>query len=165
MGTGLLESLKKHRLENFITEAFAWILKNHSDFSKYFVVWIMAKPNMELPEIDEKDCKWITQYNLYGVFPDMVCLSNKNAIVFEHKVNADLSDNQLQKYKDCAAKKFGNSKVKVVLITAKSSQHSQNPDLALCWYDIYNLIDDWLQKNTDAVAKFIFKDFLKLLKT
>ena len=37
MGTGLLESLKKHRLENFITEAFAWILKNHSDFSKYFV--------------------------------------------------------------------------------------------------------------------------------
>jgi hypothetical protein len=176
METGLLESLKKYRLregrdslENFITEAFAWILKNHPDFSEYFLDRIMENPNMLLPEIDKKNCKWFTEYlldkpSLNMVFRlDMVCLSNNNAIVFEHKVNANLSHNQLQKYKDSAANKFGDSKV--VLITAQSSQHSQDPDLALCWYDIYNLIDDWLQKNTDTVAKFIFKDFLKLLKS
>ena len=44
METGLLESLRKYRpregkdpLENFITEAFAWILNNYSDFAEFFI--------------------------------------------------------------------------------------------------------------------------------
>ncbi len=168
MKTGLLESLRKYRLrpekdslENFITEAFAWILKSYSDFSEYFLDWLMKKLNMQLPEIDKKDCEWTTQYNFDGVFPDMVCLSNKNAIVFEHKTWSHLSKNQLQNYKDYAAKNFVDSKV--VLITVNRSQHFQNPDLALCWYEIYNLISGWLDRNTDA--SFIFTDFLNLLKS
>ncbi|MEM6502043.1 MAG: hypothetical protein AAF685_09415, partial [Cyanobacteria bacterium P01_C01_bin.89] len=43
MGNGLLSSLRKYRpreghdpLENFITEAFAWILRKHPDFSVFF---------------------------------------------------------------------------------------------------------------------------------
>jgi len=44
METGLLESLRTYRsgeekfpLENFLTEAFAWISNNHSDFSEFFL--------------------------------------------------------------------------------------------------------------------------------
>jgi hypothetical protein len=50
MATGLLESLRKYRpregkdpLENFITEAFSWILNNHLYFSEFFLIEIMKK--------------------------------------------------------------------------------------------------------------------------
>jgi len=168
MDVGLLEALRKYRpregrdpLENFITEAFAWILNNHLDFSEYFLSELRAKPNMQILGIDEKDCEWITQYNFDGVFPDMVCLSRNNAIIFENKAWSHLHKNQLQNYKDYAAKNFADSKV--VLITATHYQHSQSPDLALCWSDIYNLISSWLDKNTNVT--FIFQDFLRLLKS
>jgi hypothetical protein len=166
METGLLEALRKYRpreghdpLENFITEAFAWLLRNHSDFSGYLIEEITAKPNMLLHDIDGKDCEWVTQYNFDGVYPDMVCISNNNAIIFEHKAWSHLHKNQLKNYKSFASTNFVNSKV--VLITATQYQHSQKPDLALCWSDIYTLIANWLEKNPDT--SFIFHDFMKLL--
>jgi hypothetical protein len=91
----------------------------------------------------------------------MVCLSNNNAIVFENKAWSKLHKNQLKNYKDYATKNFINSKI--VIITATHYQHRQNPDLALCWSDIYELIDSWLENNSDT--SFIFQDFLKLLKS
>jgi len=168
METGLLESLRKYRpregkdpLENFVTEAFAWILNNYSDFAEFFINEITAKPNMQLKEMDGKNCEWLTQYNFDGVFPDMVCLSNSHAIVFEHKAWSHLHKDQLKNYRNYAAKNFVESKV--VLITASSYQHSQNPDLALCWSDVFELISIWLDKNSNA--PFIFQDFLRLLKS
>lgn len=168
MKTGLLESLRKYRpregndpLENFLTEAFAWILINYSDFSEFFLNKITAKPNMQLQGMDGKNCEWTTQYNFDGVFPDMVCISNNHAIIFEHKAWSHLHEGQLQSYKNYAAGKFIESKV--VLITASSYQHSQNPDLAWCWSDVYELMLTWLDNNTDA--SFIFNDFLRLLKS
>jgi len=61
MGIELLESLRKYRpregkdpLENFITEAVSWILKNHADFSKYFLDYLLTTPNMQLQGWDNK---------------------------------------------------------------------------------------------------------------
>lgn len=166
METGLLESLRKYcpregkdPLENFITEAFAWILNNHGDFSEFFLDDISSK--VQMLGMEGKNCEWITQYNFDGVFPDMVCLSNNKAIVFENKAWSPLHEKQLKNYKDYATKIFENSKV--VLITATKYQHAQEPDLALCWSDIYELISVWLDKNSDS--PFIFRDFLKLLKS
>ncbi len=168
MDAGLLESLSKYRpregkdsLENFITEAFAWILNNHSDFAGFFLNKVTDNPNMQLQDIDRKDCEWLTQYNFDGVFPDMVCLSNNRAIVFEHKAWSHLHKNQLQNYRDYAARNFIESKV--VLITASSYQHSQNPDLAWCWSDVCELISIWLEKNTNA--SFIIQEFLRLINS
>ena len=166
METGLLESLRKYRprenkdpLENFITEAFAWILNNHPDFSEFFIDDISSK--MQIQGMKGKDCEWRTQYNFDGVFPDMVCRSNNTAIVFENKAWSSLHENQLKNYKDYASKNFDESKI--VLITATKYQHAQNPDLALCWSDIYKLISAWLDNNSDS--PFIFGDFLRLLKS
>lgn len=166
METGLLESLRKYQprkgkdpLENFITEAFAWILNNYPDFSESFLNYISSK--VQMTGMEGKNCEWRTQYNFDGVFPDMVCLSNNNAIVFEHKAWSPLHDNQLKNYRDYAAKNFENSKV--VLITAIERHHVQNPDMALCWSDVYKLISEWLDKNSDV--PFIFEDFLRLLRS
>ena len=168
MNIGLLESVRKYRpregrdpLEDFITEAFAWILSNHSDFSEFFIKEINKEPGMGLPAIDGKDCKWITQYYIKSCFLDMVCISNKNAIVFEHKTWSPLHDNQLEEYKKRAAE--FSYKSKIVLITATQFQHDQNPDLTLYWHDVYDLIDTWKETKTDP--SFIFNDFLGLLKS
>lgn len=168
MQAGLLESLRKYRpreksnpLENFITEAFAWVLRNNSSFSEHILEKIMNEPSMNLPSLDRAVCEWETQENFDGVFPDMVCMSNNYAIVFEHKVWSELHNNQLENYRRYADKSFTDSKV--VLIAATKYQHSQDPDLALCWRDIYKWIDEWLDKTDDD--QFIISDFQRLLKS
>ncbi len=166
METGLLESLRKYRprqskdpLENFITEAFGWILSNHKNFSAFFLEEISSR--LQVKGLDYSNCEWNTQYNFDGVYPDMVCISNDIAIIFENKTWSDLHKDQIKNYRDYAAKHFKENKV--VLITATKYQHAQEYDLALCWSDIYELISKWSNKNNDI--PFIFDDFLKLLKS
>jgi len=168
METGLLGSLRKYRpregkdpLENFITEAFAWILSTYPGFSEFFVTEILKAMPMPMQGMGSKNCEWRTQYNFDGVFPDMVVLSGNKVIVFEHKAWSPLHENQLKHYRDYAAKNFEDSRI--VLITATKLHHTQDPDLAWCWSHIYKLISKWLDENTDA--PFIFEDFLKLLKS
>lgn len=166
MGTGLLESLRKYRpregvdpLENFITEAFAWILGNHPAFSEFFVNKIANR--LQMQGMNGKTCEWATQYNFDGVYPDLVCHSNSKAIIFENKAWSHLHENQLQNYRNYAAANYESSKI--ILVTATKYQHAQNPDLALCWSDIYKLIDKWIDDTGEN--SFIFGDFLELLKS
>lgn len=170
MKTGLLESLRKYSprerkdpLENFITEAFSWILNNYCDFSDFFLDQLKER-GLQSDGMTGKNCEWKTQEKTHDVKPDMVCVSttNENMIIFEHKTWSGLSENQLQKYRD-AFSRITDGEVEVVLITATRNQHEQGPDVALCWSDIYKLISDWIEKNTDA--SFIFEDFIKLLSS
>lgn len=170
MKTGLLESLRKYSprerkdpLENFITEAFSWILNNYCDFSDFFLDQLKER-GLQSDGMTGKNCEWKTQEKTHDVKPDMVCVSttNENMIIFEHKTWSGLSENQLQKYRDVFSR-ITDGEVEVVLITATRNQHEQGPDVALCWSDIYELISDWIEKNTDA--SFIFEDFIKLLSS
>lgn len=165
MTKSLLRSLRKYSpkkdidpLENFITEAFAWILNNHSDFCKNFMEEVSIK--MGKIDFETSNCKLKTQQNFNGVYPDMVCISNRKAIIFEHKAWSSLHENQLENYKNYAKEHFVKSWI--VLITATKRQHFQEPDLALLWSDIYRNIESWVNKNRDA--SFIFSDFLELLR-
>ncbi|MGD1851141.1 MAG: hypothetical protein ACFCBU_11230 [Cyanophyceae cyanobacterium] len=167
MGAGLLSSLRKYRpreghdpLENFITEAFAWILREHSDFSSFFLRAIGERSPEHWIDINEEKGEWNTQFNFDAVFPDMVYLSEGKAIIFEHKAWSSLHENQLDNYRNYAGRHFIENCI--VLITASVRQHDQNPDVAVCWSDIFTLIESWLRENSDS--SFIFKDFLDLLK-
>ena len=147
MKNDLLISLRKYRvtekrdpIENFITEAFAWLLKNYPDFSNSFIKDLGNRLNADI--VLSENVKWDTQKNFGGVFPDMICEYDGNAIVFEHKAWSYLHKNQLQNYRTFAKNKFSTSYI--ILITAHEKQHEQNPDLALCWYDVHRFIDKWL---------------------
>ena len=167
MATGLFEALRRYSprenrdpLENFITEGFAWILNEDSDFEEFFLKYLEEKLNWS---IGNYDCKWRTQENFGGKYPDMVChLNNEDkAIIFEHKtLGRDLDEHQLANYKKYAKKNFDD--YRIVLITATSQQHEQDPDLALCWSDIYNLISAWEKSDNN---EFLIKDFQQLLKS
>ena len=165
MANGLLASLRKYPskeknnpLENFITESFAWLLKNEDDFSSFFIKKISEKLNITM--IGSEKGSWATQENFNNNFPDMVCYLGNNVIVFENKAWSELSDNQLKKYKDYAASNFENSWI--ILITATRKQHKQNADLSLCWNEIHQYISEWIIGKENI--SFIFNDFLELLE-
>ena len=171
MATGLFEALRRYSLkenrdslENFITEGFAWILNNYPDFGEFFLQKIKEKLKERGREwsIGNYDCEWLTQENFDGKYPDMVCHFNgeNKAIIFEHKTWSRLHENQLANYKEYAKRNF--DEYRIVLISATQQQHEQDPDLSLCWSDIYNLISDWEKSDN---SELLFRDFQQLLKS
>ncbi|OQX28814.1 MAG: hypothetical protein B0D92_06960 [Spirochaeta sp. LUC14_002_19_P3] len=59
------------------------------------------------------------------------------------------------------------TKYHLILITGGAYLHDQNPDLALCWHNVYEWLKSWLNKQPASAADnlFILHDFLELLKT
>ena len=111
MKIDLLTSLRKYKvtdkrdpIENFMTEAFAWLLKNYESFSSFFVKEMIEKLNSDITV--SKKINWFTQKNFNGVFPDMVCEFDNNSIVFEHKARSCLHEDQLKNYREYAKKIF-----------------------------------------------------------
>ncbi|TVP81252.1 MAG: hypothetical protein EA353_01860, partial [Puniceicoccaceae bacterium] len=170
---GILTSLRKYRtrdtsdpLENFVTEAFAWLLKNDPAWSLYFLQSLDCSHASDPAVL--QDAQWSTQNNWGGKFPDMVCeLADPGfAYVFEHKVWSHLHADQLNNYRDYAAKQYGPAGFRVILITAHRGQHAQNPDEALCWEGVYLFIQKYLsdgRPDTASRAHYLMEDFLELL--
>ncbi len=171
MATGLFEALSRYSpkegqtpLENFITEGFAWILNNYPDFGEFFLQDLEEKLKERGREwsIENYDCEWRTQEDFDGKYPDMVCHFNgeNKAIIFEHKTWSHLHENQLANYKEYAKRNFTD--YRILLITETRQQHEQDPDLAICWSDIYNLISNWEERGNNEL---LIKDFQQLLKS
>jgi hypothetical protein len=164
MEQNLFSSLKKYRprenkdsVENYITQTFCWILRNTS-FSAFFLKKLGQKLETEFVFTT---CEWNTQANFNGFYPDMVCRfdDGDKAIVFEHKAWKHLHYNQLENYRNYAKNQF--STYHLVLITANSAQHEQNPDLAMCWSDVYIWMDEWEKKEKEDFFIRSFQDLLR----
>ncbi|WGW00168.1 hypothetical protein QF117_20165 [Vibrio sp. YMD68] len=151
--------------ENFITEAFAWLLRNDAEvrraIDKYLRKVGEEKSLNILPVGDSRHID--TQVNFNGTFPDMCWDSSDRtfSIIFEHKVWTKLSDKQLDNYRKYAEEKLGKAFV-IVLITGHVGQHKQNPDLALCWYQIAEIIESVEGGNDKDL--WIREEFIHLLK-
>ncbi len=168
----LFTSLRKYRprekndpLENFVTEAFAWLLRKDSELGQYFIGRISERLTSKGKgfTLRTDEVTWSTQENYDRVYPDMEARLSGMTLVFEHKIHAPLHDNQLQSYRSFH-ERMGN-KYRLILITGHHSQHAQDPDLALCWYDIYQLIESYIETKQSNGLTWIVKDFLQLLKT
>jgi len=169
-----LGSLRRYRprentdsLENFITEAFAWILNNSPELSEELVKSIQRKIDGNWKGLSEysrdKDIHWSTQEDFNGKRPDMVARWDGGTLVFEHKTWSNLSPNQLENYRRFIEE--STEAYQLIIITAHRSQHSQNPDLALCWYDIYELFNDKKDQVKNRNYSWVVDDFLNLLSS
>jgi len=166
MEANLFLSLRKYRprdnrdsLENFITEAFAWILNSYPGFSEHYLNYLSKELDYSISDLANK---WETQSNFYGFFPDLVYKFGANALVFEHKVNSQLHTNQIDNYRNYSKENFED--YRIILLTSNTSQHSQSPDYAFCWNQIHALILEWLSKNSTSENLFIFNNFISLLE-
>lgn len=110
----LFVNLRKYRprentdpLENFVTEAFAWLLRRNPELNQYFVEKIAKK----LAATDKaftppsEDISWSTQENYNGVLPDMEAKWPGMTLVFEYKAWSELHPNQLENHRDYHKKK------------------------------------------------------------
>lgn len=170
MEAGLLVNLSRYApseksapIENFITEAFAWLLRHDSEVQHCVLELIKSKRtdhdviSFEL----ENELQISTQVNFNGLYPDMQLTSKAHGwtLVFEHKVWSELHHNQLDGYRDYAKQHF--SRFALVLITARSSQHQQRPDIALCWHEIAKKINGL--GNHDEKQAWLRQEFISLL--
>ncbi|EGR4110583.1 hypothetical protein DDN58_15960 [Vibrio cholerae] len=152
-------------IENFITEAFAWLLRNDSAVRNAFAEFLQNKAEekgLDIPFVGSSE--FIdTQVNFNGKYPDMLWNAKEHTfnIIFEHKIWSELHDHQLDNYRNYAEEKFGKA-FAIVLITAHSGQHRQSPDLALCWYQISELIEN--VDCGDAKEQWVREEFNNLLK-
>ncbi|MFB2729321.1 PD-(D/E)XK nuclease family protein [Shewanella mangrovisoli] len=153
-------------IENFITEVFAWLLREDGAVRTAIADYLQKLgEEKSLPVKPLGDSKQIsTQANFNGKFPDMLWDNQDNdfCIIFEHKVWAELHENQLENYR-AYARDYLKKPFIVVLITAHSGQHRQLPDLALCWYQIAGVIEKVIAG--DDKQKWLREEFVALLKS
>lgn len=153
-------------IENFITEAFTWLLKYDEHVRKAYLALLAEKSSQYQAEIADllSSTDLETQVNFGGKYPDLLWSSTSEdfCLIFEHKVWSELHHNQLSNYR-----KFGVTTLDkpflIVLVTAHSAQHRQSPDIALCWYEVAKLIEDITVDNNDK-ENWLRIEFVNLLK-
>lgn len=157
MKDSLLVALQKYRKrdnynpdENFLTEAFAWLLRNDHEAHKQFLK-LIGEPDQKV--------HWTTQYYLRsGGFVDLMgdC-TNGNRLVIEIKIDACLAENQIEKYRHALTRK--NASVKTILITRKKSQRTQECDISLIWAQVFEAF-----AQIPTQDHIFISEFLSLLK-
>ncbi|HEY9804423.1 MAG TPA: hypothetical protein V6D25_29090 [Leptolyngbyaceae cyanobacterium] len=167
MADSLFSALRKYPksqeldpIENFITEGFAWLLRNKELLAREFVDYLSQKLPDLLP-VTKIIPEWKTQHNFPGGQIDMLADFGQSALIFEHKIWSYLSPGQLDKYRDYASSNLKWSQgTKLILITGLTRQHEQNPDLAITWSDIYKFLKHWLETKSDDS---LVRDFIDML--
>ncbi|WP_049721512.1 PD-(D/E)XK nuclease family protein [Gilvimarinus polysaccharolyticus] len=169
---GLLVHLRSYRpregrdsLENFVTEVFRWLLANDDIFSEYFIEYLQERiPEGHRLTSPSGNIRWSSQFSLNGVRPDMVAQWPGNILIFEHKVDASLAHEQLKNYIKGAEKEYPDICRAIVLIVRHRAQFSGEADIELCWSDVYQIVDQYLDKKKPPVNTVDYlKDFLALL--
>lgn len=161
------ETQKMSPTENYLTEMLAWMIDSLPQFGREYVNYLCGKckPN-PIAEIDNLfDVSVQTQVNVKNGFIDMVITTDRNlGFICEHKVDSELSDNQIQKYYDCRNEIDDSLDFKTVLLTKSKDQHKQNPDIALIWYDLYKYFSKQLESGGyDAGEQILIEQFLMYL--
>lgn len=143
--------------ENFLTEVFAWMLRQHEGLAGDFIQFVLEQCKRDFLLLPGSPARWLTQKGDGQVWLDMVADFGDKAIIFEHKVWSMLGEDQIKKYRDYGAGEWSGG-VLVVLITARRSQHAQNPDVALTWDQVYWRVKKWLEREGephDLLAHFL----------
>ena len=153
--------------ENFITEAFAWLLKHDEAVRKAYVEVLASKVPQHQTEIMKLSLSADveTQVNFGGKYPDLFwsSIDNDFCLIFEHKVWSELHNKQLSNYRKFAEEHLSKPFL-IALVTGHSGQHRQSPDLALCWYEITTLIEN-LSSNGTSTENWLRNEFVNLLKS
>jgi hypothetical protein len=148
--------------ENFLTEAFAWLLRQHEGLASDFLQLVLEQRELDFSLDPEARPQWLTQSGNAKARLDMVADFGTQAIIFEHKLWTPLGEDQIKKYREYGATRWIGA-ILVVLITSRRAQFAQNPDVALTWGDVYQCVSAWLEDQTDKPS--LVRHFLGLLQS
>ena len=153
--------------ENYLTEMLAWMIDSLPQFGQDYVLFLNSKCKEKLNF--DANCPFTvsarTQVAVKDGFIDMVIITDQNlGFICEHKIDSELSNNQIKKYYDCRAEIDSNLEFQTVLLTKSKGQHEQNPDIQIIWHDVYEFFSDPIRKESyNADEKIIIEQFLKYL--
>lgn len=153
---------KRESKEDYLTQMFAWILKNIEGVAHVYVQYLCEKGNISYVLSETDEIEIYTQTTVPCGRIDLLINVNKEiAFICEHKVFSELSENQINKYmKDSVI--LGNEKYYSVLLTYSTLQHTQPADISIVWGDIYELFEEYIV-NYEVDDKFVIEQFLKYL--
>ena len=92
---------KRNPQEDYLTQLFAWILENIPGTATSYVRFLCDKnSNINIPISDDTLIKVDTQRVVSSGRIDMfLSVDDKWGIICEHKIDSELSENQIEKYK------------------------------------------------------------------
>jgi len=153
----------RRSIEDFITEAFCWILRNDMRTQQTLLnqlssVLTEAGSN-ETSFVDEEGLRWATQERLRDSRPDMLLETEEIVFVFEHKVWAEASAAQLWRHREGAEAQYPQ-KVYVVLVTAAQWHANEEADICLTWSSLFKSLEQTTEEDDQSI---ILSEFLTLL--
>ncbi len=160
---------KMSQTENYLTETLAWMINNLPKFGQEYVLFLISKHKeaIDFHAHSPFTVSATTQFTVTNGFIDMVITTDNNMIfICEHKVDSELSDNQIQKYYDCRGEIENSPEYlfKTVLLTKSVEQQTQKSDIAFIWHDLYLYVSKQYDNNVyDDSEKIIIKQFLLYL--
>jgi hypothetical protein len=174
---GLLAAVRKYPvgdadpLENFVTEAWAWLLNNNPTLSRRFLRWSLGTEKRQALE----DATWDTQRpGPKGCIYDLIATTDEMVAVYEHKVWSPLLMGQLERYEQSANTRFSGKSVLVACVTG----HAVNDIIALSRFSArtWREVREWIERNRDefavsetseiaAVRAFAMDEFCNLLRS
>jgi len=166
----LLVNLRKYRprdnsdpLENFVTEAFAWLLRNFEQAAHCYLNFLVQQNPDKAFDLPTEQYKVSTQEYFDGKYPDLVMKFDELVLVFEHKVWSSLHDDQMANYQNYAKKHFEH--YRTVLLTAEPSQHTQDADFSITWAQVYRELELLKASTEEEQLEWALTEFLQLLKS
>lgn len=171
MSDSLLVALRNYRprpgrdpLEDFITAAFAWTLRQEPAVAAAFLAEIAERAGKELPEPQPSGAGWDTHVSLDSGEADMLARTRDGVVLFEHKTYSEATADQINRYREAIGERIEAT----VLITASRWNYTgsddsnvSGPDVHLTWGSVCEILDEAAggQDNRNRID-----DFLTLLQ-
>jgi len=152
MKDSLLVALQSYRprpgrnpREDFITEAFAWTLRNVPYLGNAFLEEINQQAGIPDSETGIFSSEWRTQEHVKNGTIDMMVKTPERTYIFEHKVGSPAHAKQVDKYRRSLS-----SEVITILITASRWNYTgdadpdiPDPNVHMTWADVSTILEDY----------------------
>lgn len=158
----------RESIEDFITEAFAWLLETNPAFATSFLNLVcqeLERNDQSIAPMTGEGTAWNTQESSQDCRFDMVARDTDTLLVFEHKAYAAATNSQIKRYIEQTTRIAEGRETRVVMITANRTQWRENAaNACLCWKDVYHLIDHFVgAEGVGSTANEPLKDVQQLL--
>ncbi|MBR3025357.1 MAG: PD-(D/E)XK nuclease family protein [Oscillospiraceae bacterium] len=161
--------------ENYLTEILAWTIENIPSFGEEYIKFLLSHDKSKDNSVSQDQLypyKVYTQYKVnfesdevkYG-YIDLVIITNNNiGFICEHKINSNLSEEQIAKYLRCKDQIENNTDFKTVLVTKDEDQRTQEANIFITWNEIYNHFSEMIKDDEENDHNWIMtKQFLNYL--
>lgn len=149
--------------ENYLTEILAWMLNNMPSFARNYVKLLCEQGEKSTQDATYKSLQADTQVCVENGFIDLVIRTDgKYGFICEHKVDSELSENQMEKYRksenQVKEKYHSKNDFLTVLLTKSTRQHTQKADIKITWEQLYQCtknLDDYEENERQMAEQFL----------